>query len=106
VRPGASVDLGTAAPIPAHLAVATRGRVLWSAPLSPESGTQNVVLPADVLPPGSHELLVAGGRATVASTVEMPGKGSRRQNVRAGHGKIVGVRSGFSPIAITRGEIR
>jgi len=61
-EPVASVDLGMAAPIPAHVAVVTRGRVLWSAPLSSKSGTQNVVLPADVLHPGSHVLLVAGGR--------------------------------------------
>ncbi len=61
-RPVASVDLGTAAPIPAHLAVVTGGRVLWSAPLPSDSATQNVVLPADVLRPGSHVLLVAGGR--------------------------------------------
>jgi hypothetical protein len=61
-EPVASVDLGTAAPIPAHVAVVTRGRVLWSVPLSSESGTQNVVLPAHVLHPGSHVLLVAGGR--------------------------------------------
>jgi DNA helicase-2/ATP-dependent DNA helicase PcrA len=61
-EPVASVDLGTAAPIPAHLAVVTRGRVLWSVPLSSKSGTQNVVLPADVLHPGSRVLLVAGGR--------------------------------------------
>jgi hypothetical protein len=58
----ASVDLGTAAPISARLAVVTRGRVLWSVPLSSNSGTQNVVLPADVLHPGSHVLLVANGR--------------------------------------------
>ena len=61
-EPVASVDLGTAAPVPAHLAVVTRGRVLWSAPLSSKSGTQNVVLPADVLHPRSHVLLVTGGR--------------------------------------------
>jgi DNA helicase-2/ATP-dependent DNA helicase PcrA len=61
--PVASVDLGTAAPIPARLAVVTGERVLWSAPLSSKSGTQNVVLPADVLHPGSRVLLVAGGRA-------------------------------------------
>jgi hypothetical protein len=61
-RPVASVELGTAAPISAHLAVVARGRVLWSAPLSSESATQNVVLPGDVLHPGSHVLLVAGGR--------------------------------------------
>jgi UvrD-like helicase C-terminal domain len=61
-EPVASVDLGTAAPIPAHVAVVTRGRVLWSVPLSSKSGTQNVVLPADVLHPGSRVLLVAGGR--------------------------------------------
>jgi hypothetical protein len=61
-EPVASVDLGTAAPISAHLAVVARGRVLWSAPLSSKSGTQNAVLPAGVLHPGSHVLLVAGGR--------------------------------------------
>jgi hypothetical protein len=61
-RPVASVDLGTAAPISAHLAVVARGRVLWSVPLSSNSATQNVVLPANVLYPGSHVLLVAGGR--------------------------------------------
>jgi hypothetical protein len=61
-RPVASVDLGTAAPISAHLAVVARGRVLWSAPLSSDSTAQNVVLPADLLHPGSHVLLVAGGR--------------------------------------------
>ena len=61
-EPVASVDLGTAAPIPAHLAVVTRGRVRWSVPLSSKGGTQNAVLPADVLHPGSHVLLVAGGR--------------------------------------------
>jgi hypothetical protein len=61
-RPVASVDLGTAAPIPAHLAVVVRGRVRWSAPLSSDSAAQNVVLPADLLHPGSRVLLVAGGR--------------------------------------------
>jgi hypothetical protein len=61
-RPAASVNLGTAAPVPARLAVVTRGRVVWSAPLSPDSGTQNVVLPADVLHRGSQLELVAGGR--------------------------------------------
>jgi hypothetical protein len=61
-QPIASVDLGTAAPIPAHLAVVTRGRVRWLAPLASSGGTQNVVLPAGVLHPGSHVLLVAGGR--------------------------------------------
>jgi hypothetical protein len=62
-RPVASVDLGAAAPISAHLAVVARGRVLWSAPLSSDSATQNVVLPSDLLHPGSHVLLVAGERA-------------------------------------------
>jgi hypothetical protein len=62
-QPIASVDLGTAAPISAYLAVVTRGRVLWSVPLSSKSATQNVALPADVLHPGSQVLLVAGGRA-------------------------------------------
>jgi hypothetical protein len=61
-RPVASVDLGTAAPTSGHLTVVTSGRVLWSVPLSSSSATQNVVLPADVLRPGSHVLLVAGGR--------------------------------------------
>ena len=61
-QPVASVDLGTAAPISAHVAVVTRGRVLWSAPLSSSSAVQNVVLPADVLRPGSRVLLVANGR--------------------------------------------
>jgi len=61
-QPVASVDLGTAAPVAAHLAVVTRGRVLWSAPLSSSSATQNVALPANVLHPGSQVLLVAGGR--------------------------------------------
>ena len=61
-RPVASVDLGTAAPVSAHLAVVARGRVLWSVPLSSNSTTQNVVLPADVLQPASHVLLVAGGK--------------------------------------------
>lgn len=60
--PLASVDLGTAAPISAHLAVVRQGRVLLSIPLSSNSGTQNVALPADVLQPGSRVLLVAGGR--------------------------------------------
>ena len=61
-EPIASVDLGTAAPVPAHLAVVTRGRVLRSVPLSSRSGAQNVVLPAAALRPGSRVLLVAGGR--------------------------------------------
>jgi hypothetical protein len=61
-RPVASVDLGTAAPTSAHLEVVTRGRILWSAPLSSNSGTQNVVLPYDVLHPPSRVLLVAGRR--------------------------------------------
>ncbi len=61
-RPVASVDLGRVAPISAHLAVVTRGRVLWSAPLSSQSGTQNVPVPADALGSGSHVVLVAGGR--------------------------------------------
>jgi hypothetical protein len=61
-QPVASVDLGTAAPIRAHLAVVTRGRAGWSAPLASSGGTQNVVLPAGVLHPRSHVLLVAGGR--------------------------------------------
>jgi hypothetical protein len=60
--PVASVDLGTAAPISAHLEVVTRGRVVWSAPLSSGSATQNVVLPGDVLQSGSRVLLVAAGR--------------------------------------------
>ena len=60
--PVASVDLGTAAPISAHLAVVARGRVLWSAPLSSDSAAQNVVFPDDLLHPGSRVLLVAGGR--------------------------------------------
>jgi predicted lipid-binding transport protein (Tim44 family) len=61
-QPVASVDLGTAAPISARLAVVTRGRVVWSLPLSSDSATQNVALPADVLHPGSRVLLVANGR--------------------------------------------
>jgi hypothetical protein len=61
-QPVASVDLGTAAGSSAHLAVVTRGQALWSAPLSSNSGTQNVILPAGVLRPGSHVLLVANGR--------------------------------------------
>ena len=63
-RPVVSVELGTAAPILVHLAVVRRGRVLWSAPLRSNSATQNVVLPADVLQPGSQVVLVAGGRTT------------------------------------------
>jgi hypothetical protein len=51
-------------------------------------------------------------------TAQVPGRGRRvaesfrgvgaalRQNVRAGRGKIGGVRSDPSPIAIARGEIR
>jgi hypothetical protein len=61
-QPVASVDLGTAAPVTAHLAVVTRGRVRWTAPLSPSSHPQRVVLPAGVLHPHSRVLLVAGGR--------------------------------------------
>jgi len=61
-QPIASVDLGAAAPISPHLAVVTGARVLWSAPLSSNSATQNVVLPADLLKPDSRLLLVAGGR--------------------------------------------
>ena len=60
--PVASVNLGTAAPISAHLAVVTSGRVLWSVPLSSNSATQNVGLPTDVFHPGSQVLLVAGGK--------------------------------------------
>jgi len=59
--PVASVNLGTAAPTSAYLEVATRGRLLWSVRLSSNSATQNVALPADVLQPGSHVLLVVGG---------------------------------------------
>ena len=61
-RPVASVDLGTSASASAHLAVVTGGRILWSAPLSSSSGTQNVVLPADALGPGSQVALIANGR--------------------------------------------
>jgi hypothetical protein len=61
-KPVASVDLGTAASVPAHLVVVTGGRVLGSEPLSSAGGTQNVVLPADVLRPGSQVLLVVGGK--------------------------------------------
>ena len=61
-QPVASVDLGTAAPISAHLAVITGGRAVWSVPLSSNRGTQNVALPVALLNPGSHVLLVAGGR--------------------------------------------
>ena len=61
-QPVASVDLGTAAPVSAHLEVVTRGRVRWSAPLESSSDPQNVILPAGVLQPGSRVLLVAGGR--------------------------------------------
>lgn len=62
-RPVASVNLGTSVPVSAHLEVVRRGRLLWSASLSSNSATQNVVLPADVLQPGAHVLLVAGGRS-------------------------------------------
>ncbi|MGH3671277.1 MAG: hypothetical protein ACRDSH_11675, partial [Pseudonocardiaceae bacterium] len=61
-RPVASVDLGTAASASARLAVVTGGRILWSAPLSSSSGTQNVVLPADALDPGSPVVLIANAR--------------------------------------------
>lgn len=61
-RPVASVNLGTAAPIPAHLAVVTRGHVVWSVSLSSSRATQTVALPSDLLKPGSRVLLVAGGR--------------------------------------------
>lgn len=61
-RPVASVDLGTAASASAHLGVVKGGRILWSAPLSSSSGTQNVVLPADALDPGSQVVLIANGR--------------------------------------------
>lgn len=61
-RPVATVDLGTAAPTSAHLALVTGGRVLWSAPLKSTSGTQTVALPADALHPGSQVLLVAAGQ--------------------------------------------
>ena len=61
-QPVASVDLGTAAPISAHLAVVTRGQVRWSVPVASTSAPQNFVLPAGVLQPGSQVLLVAGGR--------------------------------------------
>src|SRR5262249_22574162 len=73
-KPIASVDLGTAAPISAHLAVVTRGQVLWSIPLSSNSGRQNVGLPADVLHPGSHVLPIPGGGDTRDHRrVEAPG---------------------------------
>jgi hypothetical protein len=61
-QPVAVVDLGTGAPVPAHLAVVTGGRVLWTAPLSSGRAPQNVVLPGGVLRPGSRVLLIAGGR--------------------------------------------
>jgi hypothetical protein len=61
-EPVASVDLGTAAPTRAHIMVVTRGRAGWSVPVASSSGMQNVVLPAGVLHPRSHVLLVAGGR--------------------------------------------
>jgi hypothetical protein len=61
-QPVASVDLGSAAPVPAHLEVVTGGRVLWSAPLSSGGGTQHVPLPAAALHSGSQVLLVAGGK--------------------------------------------
>jgi hypothetical protein len=61
-EPVASVNLGTAAGVSAHLAVVKRGQALWSAALSSTSGTQNVVLPAGVLRPGAHMLLVANGK--------------------------------------------
>jgi hypothetical protein len=61
-RPVAGVDLGTAAPTSAHLALVTAGRVVWSAPLSSSGGSQNVVLPADALHSGSRVLLIAAGK--------------------------------------------
>ncbi len=61
-EPVASVDLGSAAPISAHLAVVGRGRILWSVPLSSNGVTQNVVVPADVLHSGSRVLLIADGK--------------------------------------------
>jgi hypothetical protein len=61
-QPVASVDLGTAAPVPARLAVVTRGHLAWSISLSSNSATQKVAVPADVLHPGSRVLLIAGGR--------------------------------------------
>lgn len=61
-QPVASVNLGTAGPTPALLAVITGGRFSWSIALSSKIAKQNVALPADVLHPGSHVLLVTGGR--------------------------------------------
>ena len=61
-RPAASVDLGTAARVTAHLAVVTGGRVLWSAPLAPTDLTQTVALPADALRAGAQVVLASGGR--------------------------------------------
>ena len=61
-KPVANVDLGATAPISAHLALVTGLRILWSAPLSSNSATQNVALPVALLQPGFYLLLVAGGR--------------------------------------------
>jgi hypothetical protein len=57
----ATVDLGSAAPVAARLEMIGDGRVLWSTPLSQNTGTQTVTLPYDLPHSGSDVVLVAGG---------------------------------------------
>ena len=61
-QPVADVQLGSAGPIPAGLEVVDRGgRAVWLTLLSRTAATQRVALPASLLHPGSHVLLVSSG---------------------------------------------
>jgi len=60
--PIASVDLGSAAPLPASLEVVAFGHAVWSTPLSSSSGTQTVAIPPDLNHSGSYVVLVTGGK--------------------------------------------
>jgi hypothetical protein len=58
----ATVDLGSAAPVAARLEMIGLERVLWSTPLSQNTGMQTVTLPSDLPHSGSELVLVAGGK--------------------------------------------
>ncbi len=58
----ATVNWGSTRPAAAELEIVTGGRVQWSSPLPRGAGAQSLVLPGDLLGPGSQVAVAAKGR--------------------------------------------
>ena len=77
-RPVASVDLGTAAPVSAHLAVVTRGRVSGQYHSHQIALRRTSSFQLTCFTPDHMCCSSLAGRLSVTSTVEMPGRHSTR----------------------------